>query len=372
MTRKSVVLVVLATVVLAGCAGTNGTGTPTPESPSEDGSSVDVEEIPGVTNGTVTNATALVEANGATLVETGGRVSASQSTVERTSEILYTIGSGGSYSFTTTRSEPSGDSLTVDYWSNETATYVRSQTEEGTRYRVIERAPSVLDQFNSSLETYLAAGTFTVTNESTDPTTVVLTADEFTVPDDDRLFGDATSLNGRLVLSQAGQVQNFTLTGQVDGETVSFRYELRQPIIERASQPGWVSEVPESASLQPELTVDVRNSSYLVVENSGGDRVPENATLQLGMNETSRTVAFDAALEPGDARYAYIAASDGTLQLSADQPASDATASLTSPVSLSITTDDGVSLYSGSFGWESAGVDAGTEGESEGGSAGGN
>ena len=358
MTRRSIVLVVLATVVLAGCAGTQGTGTPTAETPTEDASGVESEEIPGVSNESLTNATALVQANGETLVETGARLKVVQTEAATNTESVFTIGSTGSYTLTTTRSASNGQSGTIDYWSNETATYVRTQMNGETQYRSIDRQPGTLDSFNRTLETYLAAGTFTVSNESTDPTTVVLTAEEFTVPDDSGLLGDASSLSGRLVLSQSGQVQNLTITGQQNGESVALRYELLQPVIERATKPAWVSEVPASAKLNPDLTIDVRNSSFLVIENQGGDPVPRNATIAVETNGTSGTATFETALEGGETRYAYFQTSDGTLTLSADQPTADMAASVDSPLSVRVTTSDDVSLYSASMGWASASADA--------------
>jgi hypothetical protein len=370
MIRRSIVLVVLASVVLAGCAGQQGTGTPTAETPTEDGSGVEIEDIPGVSNGTLTDPAALVRANGATIVETGGRISATQSSPERNTETLLTVGSGGFYTLSTT-SESGGESGTLDYYRNGTATYVRMQSDGETQYRVVERDVEPLANINASVETYLAAGTFTVANESIDGTTAVFTASEFTSPDDRGFLSGAESLSGRLVLSEYGQIQNLTITGEQDGQTVTFDYELRQPVIERATQPAWVGDVPPSADLHPELSIDVEEGSYLTVQNSGGDRVPRNATLSLSANETSGTVTFDTALAPGETRYAYFAASDGSLTLATEQPSPDATASIDSPASVTVSTDSGVSLYSASMGWSSASASA-EEGTSDSsGSAGG-
>jgi hypothetical protein len=356
MTRRPIVLVVLASVLLAGCAGTQGTGTPTAETPTEDGSGVDIEDIPGVSNGTLTDPATLARANGATIVETGGRISVSQSSPELNTETLLTVGSDGFYALSTT-SENGGESGTVDYYRNGTATYVRMQSDGETQYRVVERNIEPLANINASVETYLTAGTFTASNESTDGTTAVFTASEFTSPDDRGFLSEAESLSGRLVLSEYGQIQNLTITGERDGQTVSFGYELRQPVIERATQPAWVGDVPPNADLRPELTVNVENDSYLTVRHDGGDRVPRNATLSLSANETSGTATFDTALEPGETRYAYFAASDGSLTLTAERPSPEASAPIDSPASVTVSTDSGVTLLSMSMGWgsESAG-----------------
>jgi hypothetical protein len=153
-------------------------------------------------------------------------------------------------------------------------------------------------------------------------------------------------------------VQNLTVTGQENGESVAFRYELRQPVIERATMPAWVGDVPQSAKLHPDLTVDIENSSYLVVENEGGDPVPRNATIAVETNGTSGTATFETSLDVGETRYAYFQTSDGTLTLSADQPTADMAASVDSPLSVRVTAGDNVTLYSASMGWASASADA--------------
>ena len=335
-------------------------GTPTPDTPAEDTGGIDVADIPGVSNGTLTDAAALADANGATLAETGGRVGVTQTGSGIDTDSVLTVGSGGAFELSTTASGDTAQSGSIDYYANDTATYIRMESDGETRYRVVEEAVKPLDRFNSTLETYLAAGTFTVTNETS--TTAVLTATEFGAVDDGGFLGEASSLRGHLVLSQSGQVQNLTITGEQDGDSVRFVYDLRQPLIERATAPGWVSDVPESAALQPELSVDVENNSYLTIDHTGGDAVPANATLSLSANGTSGTVAFDTALESGQTRYAYFTASDGSLVISAEQPSSEATASLDSPASVSIVTDDNVTLHSGSMAWSSSSASADTSG----------
>lgn len=361
MIRRTIVLAVIASVMLAGCAGLSDTGADTP---TDDGNGVQIDEIPGVSNSTVTDATALAEANGATIVETGGRIQVVRTASEGETESLLTVGSGGAFTLSASSSATTEGPAALDYYSNETATYAKIQSDGETRYRVVERNPEPLGQFNSSLETYLAAGSFTATNESTDPTTVVFTADEFEPMDDNELFGDVSSLSGRLVLSQSGQVQNLTITGQ----EASFSYELRQPIIERAAAPAWLGEIPPGASLHPELTIDVENDSHLRIEHTGGDAVPANATLEFSDNNTSGTATFDSPLN-ASTRYAYFAANDGSLVLTADKPAANETASLDSPASVTISTDN-VTLYSASMGWDSESTGEGMEtgdSESEGG-----
>ena len=81
MTRRLLVLVALAAVVLAGCTGGPGadatpepTATGTPTAGDGGTNAVSAEEIPGVSDGTLTNATALARANQELLSETGAKI----------------------------------------------------------------------------------------------------------------------------------------------------------------------------------------------------------------------------------------------------------------------------------------------------------
>lgn len=370
MTRRLLVLVALAAVVLAGCTGGPGadatpeptvTGTPT----ADDGgaNAVSAEEIPGVSDGTLTNATALARANQGLLSETGAKIHMRQSG-EWEAESTLTVGTdAGTLALAGTRSTDDGRSVTTEYWSNGTMTYLRTETGGETRYRTADRSPGTFERLDTILGDYLAAGAFTVADGSAADGTVVLTADGFAPPEDARLLEDATSLDGRVVVGQAGRIHNLTITAAEDGATVAYRYELLRSGVERADRPGWLDDVPASAMLRPELSVGIGDESYLIVENEGGDRVPRNATLAVTTGGTTHTATFESALEPGDTRYAYLASADGTLRLVADRPSGDVVSPVTSPVSVSIATADGVDLHSGGIAWSSATATAGEGGD---------
>jgi len=192
-----------------------------------------------------------------------------------------------------------------------------------------------------------------VSSESINSSTVVLTADEFSTVDHDGFFSETRSLDGRLVLDQHGQVQNLTITGQRGDQLVSYNYELRQPAVDHASAPAWIADVPPSAYLHPELSMTVENDSYLRIQHDRGDAVPRNASLAFSANNTNGTVLFDSAFESGETRYAYFAASDGSLRLTTEQPLSNETTAIHSPASITITSTDGVTLHAVGMGWGS-------------------
>lgn len=370
MTRRAFVLLALATVVLAGCLG--GPGTTTTAEPTDDSDTTDVssDEVPGVTGGSLANATALADANEAALTADGGAVRVSRSGATGSATARLVVGADlATYRLTSSRPVDAGRTVDVDLWSNETTRVVRMAANGDVNYRLADRHDDQLTLLHG-VEDYLAAGNFTVANESTGNGTVVFTADEFVPPADGHgPLTDVDSFSGRLVVDGAGLIHDLSVSATTGGETLTYRYELLRTGVDRAAKPDWFDDVPTSATLQPQLSVDVEDDSYLVVRNEGGDHVPRNATVSVTSNNTTATATLDAELEAGDTRYAYVDATTGELRLTADQPAAETVDPVTSPVSVSITTDDGVSLYSASMGWATETASASESGSSGGSSS---
>ncbi|MFC6756736.1 MULTISPECIES: DUF7537 family lipoprotein [Haloarcula] len=360
MTRKLLVLLVLVSVTIAGCSGGQSPATPTAEQTDDP-----PDEVPGVSNGTLTNATALTTANGAGIVADGAEIRIRQTAPDSEAQSHLTVAADGTSEFSRTVSAD-GNESGVAYYTNGTGTYVRADRDGETNYRVVERSVRPLDGVNSSLEAVLAAGNFTVATESTDSATVVLTADEFTTSPDSDVLEGATPQDARLVLTRDGAVRNLTVTGQRDGQTVTYTYERNRAAVDTVPAPDWLADVPRTADLQADLSATVVNDSVLRIEHGGGDTVPANTTLQFTANNTAGTVTFDAPLEAGDTRYAYFAAGNESLVLADDRPAADATTSVDSPASVTISTTDGVTLLSVGMGWGSESASGGSTGEAGG------
>lgn len=363
MRNQLLTLAVVAVVMLSGCVGIQDVGTPTGETPNADLPDIVPDSIPGVSNSTLTNTTALLEANEAQIVQTGAHSRITQTDSNRQTEALLTVGTDGTANLSTRRVASGNQLETVDYYSNKTGTYVRSQSNGETSYRIIDQEYRPLDRFSSSLETILAAGTFTVAPESINSTTVVLTADEFNTVDHGRFFSETRGLDGRLVLDQHGQIQSLTITGQSGDQLVSYNYELRQSTVDHASAPAWIAAVPPSAYLHPELSMTVENDSYLRIQHDGGDAVPRNASLAFSANNTNGTVSFDSAFESGETRYAYFSAGNGSLLLTTDKPLSNMTTPIDSPASITIMSSDGVRLHAVGMGWGSESSSGGAASE---------
>lgn len=354
MRRQTLVLVALTAVALAGCLAGPGTG-PGESGPADGNESAPIssESVPGVTNGSLDNATELALANEERLTAAGGVVRVNQSTASGYVGYRLDVGTGfATYGLAGTRQ--AGDDRTQDIalWANESTQISRTTADGEHSYRASDRRDDSFDGLET-VERYLAAGDFTVANESNDGT-IVLEASEY-APSADRRgpFTDVTSFSGRLVVDESGLIHNLTATVTSEEESLAYRYELLRTGVDRVSRPDWLEDVPPGALVQPELTVDVEDSAYLTVRNEGGDPVPRDTVLSLTTDGATHEVTFQTALEPGETRYAYVDADDETLKLAADRPTADAVDPISSPISLTVTTDGGATLYSGGMAWDS-------------------
>lgn len=346
MQRYKIVLTLIIALVLAGCAG--GLGAETGPSDSTD---VSPEQVPGVTNGTLSNASALVEANRNAVTTDGAILQVNQSSPRSTLSTRLVVGANFStYSLSGTGSVGNGQTTTIDQWSNETTQFVRTSSDSETNYRVVEGHGDRLTIL-TSVERFLLMGDFQVANETSGNGSVVLTADSVSAAG--TATSDVASFDGRLVVSESGQVQRLSVTVTQNSETVTSSYELRQAGVESVPKPDWIDDVPPGATVQAQLSVDVEDDSYLAFEHSGGDVVPSATTVRVESNGTTETVSLDSSLSAGDTRYVYFDASSQELRVTADRPEQSTVSPVTSPTSVRITTEGGAVLHSGSMGWGS-------------------
>lgn len=364
MTRRVLALCVLTTVILAGCIGAPtdpGTdATPTPD-PDGDGTSVSADEVPGVESNALTNATALVAANEAAIGQSGGQIAVVRGQGDERGTYQLTAGSGFS-TYNLTQEYTTGDGLTprVDLWSNETTRYIRMMEGTETSYRVLEREQTRLDLLGA-VEEFVAGGDYTVQNESGPDGALVLTAESYTQPTDARsAFSDVSSYEGQIVAGESGLIQNVSVEAVDDGRSMTYRYELVRSGIEGVPQPQWLADVPESARFHPDIEI-TPTSSALSIRHVGGDPIPANSAIRIESNGTTSVASFDSELD-GETRYAYRNASDGALRIAEDEPTAENVEPIQSPVSVTITTDDGVTLYSASMGWDSETAAEGSSG----------
>lgn len=368
MTDRSLVVLLAVSLALAGC-----TAAPTTSPEGNDpGESAMGGTPPGVTDGELTNASALMDAHETSLNESGfaATVTHSLNGSEVASYDVVATAGLGQYALSGTQTG-GGSTVEVGLWANETHRLVRYQSGGEARYHAAQRGA---DSFNPITQAgpYIRVGNFSV-NGTTDDGYTVLTSDEL-APNatDDYRFEDATAVSGRAVVDETGRVHELTVTVEQPHGSETYSFELQRTNVTSVDRPAWLDDVPSGAFLSPELTVDVEDESMLSIRNEGGDAVPAKATLTLTMNDETYRATFEEPLEPGEVRYAAIAADDGTLQLTAEHPAANEIESLTSPISVSIETEGGVSLYSAGMGWDSSSAsDETSGGSSSGGSSSG-
>lgn len=362
MTRTICWIAVVGVVVLAGCMGGPG-GAPTATEQTGDGlTNASSAAVPGVADGTLSNATALATAHSDALTSDGGNVSVTEDAETTSGSFQYSLSSDvETYSLTGTHQRTDGPTVDVSLWSNESVRIARQSADGEDHYRVVDRRrerPSGLD----GLSEYLAAGDFTVANESTGNGTVVLTADESaSTADSHGRFADAETFSGRLVVEESGLVRNLTVEASVDGEVRSIRYAVTETGVDSVAAPAWVENLPPGATVQAHLDVDVENGSILVIRHDGGDAVPRESVVSVTTNETSGEATFDEPLEAGDRQFLYVDADTGAATLATDRPPAEAVDSIEPPVSLTVRTDAGATLLNAGMSW---GSDTASEPES--------
>jgi uncharacterized protein YciI len=348
--RHIAVLALVAALLLAGCFGGPATTGP------DDSADISPEQYPGVTNGTLSNASALIEANRNAVTTDGAILQVNQSSGEMDIDARLVVGANFStYSLSGSGTVSDNQSTTIDQWSNETTQFVRTASDAETNYRVLDGHDDRLSML-SSVGEFLSAGDFDVANETAGEGMVVLTADSASAAS---TWSDPDRFDGRLVVSESGLIQNLSVTLTRAGENVSYTYELRQAGVETAPRPDWIDDVPPGATVQAQFSIDVENDSYLTLEHSGGDVVPSETTVRVESNGTADTVRLDASLSAGDTRYLYFDAASQELQVTTDRPDQRTVSPVTSPVSVRIVTDGGAVLHSGSMGWDSASASGG-------------
>jgi hypothetical protein len=339
------VLALVPALLLAGCLGG------LPGTAPADSTTVSPDQVPGVTNGTLSNASALVDANRQAVTTDGAILQVNQSSDGMNIDARLAVGANFStYSLSGAGTVGEDRSTTIDQWSNETTQFVRTSSGGETNYRVLEGYDDRLTIL-SATEGFLSAGNFEVANETATDGMVVLTADS--AADASPSMADAEQFDGRLVVSETGQIQNLSVTLTRDGTSASYSYELRQAGVERVPKPDWIQEVPPGATVQAQLSVFVENDSYLRLEHGGGDVVPSGTTVRVESNGTTDTVSVDGSLSAGETRYLHFDAAAQDLRVSTERPAERSVAPVTSPVSVRVVTDGGAVLHSGTMAWDS-------------------
>jgi hypothetical protein len=248
-------LVLAALLVLSGCGALGGstpTGTPTPTAEGA------ADAVPGVSDGRLTDAGALLDAHQAALVGTGFETDFRVNATEQFRGEVYdatrrqrTLVEPGAeeYVFRTTQST----GVRFDTWGNRSVSVTRGRAGETTRYRVGGATGTEVLTNRAGLRSFLTATGFEVDGVESRGNRTLVTLVSTGTPDPEASPGvvpdNATDLREyevRVVLDTSGRVLAFEATGEytIGGQTGSMAvvYEvvrLDRPAVER---PDWATE----------------------------------------------------------------------------------------------------------------------------------
>jgi hypothetical protein len=257
---RTVPLVLLAAMlVLSGCAGpfggSSGSGSPTP-------AAGDVPDVPGVSDGELTNVSALLSAHVSGMTETGYETNV----VVNATELLR----GERYDARRrqqTLVEPSADEYVYrltdfaagarfDTWGNDSVSVTRARFQNTTRYqRGSAASPQALTGVRL-VQPFLRATEFEVTSVGRESNRTLVTLTSTGSPGDDlsvvpRNATDVRNYRARLVVDTTGRILSFEATADytIGGDEGSMRivHDVLRTDRPRVERPEWAEEALSEA-----------------------------------------------------------------------------------------------------------------------------
>lgn len=266
MQRSPLAAVALAVLlVTAGCSGVlGGDSSPTSTSPTPVDNDA-ANAIPGVENGRVTNATALLAAHDRGLVAAGFenevRVNATivrqnqTVRVQRRQQTIVEAGRG-EYRYRTVNGN-NGGFVRFDHWGNESVWVIRGQLGNTTRYQIRNEVAQTESLTGTALlRNYINNSNATAVEVKQKNGLTLTTFETTTLPGDP----DALPVNGsavrdyraRFVVDSQGRIHGFVAEGTYDlrGEPRTFEvsYNLVRLDDPSVTQPDWAREALRNKS----------------------------------------------------------------------------------------------------------------------------
>lgn len=247
MRRVASAVAVALLLLLAGCSVAPGPGGDTTGPP------------PGVGDGELSNATALVTAHEDALVGTGfeyvaqvnatatRRTQEGRQTVAVDRRQATTVAADGSYRY---RLVNGGTGARIDAWANQTVEVDRIRAGGQTRYRTVQPRPPAELAGGALLRQYLGSGLAVESTNETDGRTYYTLASTASEPPEGALPANATDVEDyqvRAVVDDQGRVHvlaaaaNYTIGGE--RATLDVGYRLERTGVERVERPAWVDQV---------------------------------------------------------------------------------------------------------------------------------
>lgn len=243
-------------LVLSGCSFLGG-----PRSPSPTPTPSPAAEVPGVSDGRLENASALLAAHRTALVESGFETAFQvNATIERSGSLVdlirrqQTVAEPELAEYQYRLTTRGGAGIRVDAWGNRSVEVLRAQTSGGTRYQVSEPAGAAELTGSEVLSTYLSASNFTVERvvDDGERTLVVLTARGTANPGAvaPENATDVRDYQARLVVDTRGRIHRLDVTADytIDGQdaSLSVGFRLVRTDSPSLSQPEWAREALRS------------------------------------------------------------------------------------------------------------------------------
>lgn len=247
MGRTLAVLAVVLVVALSGCSLLDGGGPGLTEEQAPPGVSAE--------DGTLTNASALLDAHTRRLLATGFTVELrtnatvvqrGQHRQVRREQVTAAAPHRAEYTYTT-----HNPASRLDAWGNRSVEVIRAKYGGQTRFQVGEAPPSATLTSEGVLARYLSSVTWEVTNVTERDGAPALVTLESTAPPEDpaavpRNATDVRDFEATAVVDGEGRVHHLTATGTytIDGEDGRFRivHDLRSTADPDVDRPDWVDE----------------------------------------------------------------------------------------------------------------------------------
>lgn len=261
MQRSPLAAVALAVLlVTAGCNGLalGGDGTTEPTSAGDA-----ADSIPGVQNGQVTNATALLAAHDRGLVNAGfeNEVQVNATIVRRDRAVdvqrrqrTIVEAGGGEFQYQTVNGGGSG-SVQFDHWGNDSVWVVRGQLGNTTRYQVRQQTPATESLTGTALMRHYVEGSNATAVNVREENGLTLVTFETTALPSSGLPANGTDVRdyrARFVVDTQGRIHGLVVEGTYDlrGEarTFTISYDLKRLDDPSVSQPDWAGQALRNQS----------------------------------------------------------------------------------------------------------------------------
>ncbi|MFB6110952.1 MAG: hypothetical protein ABEJ35_00285 [Halobacteriaceae archaeon] len=369
MARRPLAAVAVALlVVLAGCGGVlggdggDGGGTTTAPTSNPGGSPGDGPLPPGVTNSGIANSTALTNAHEAGLSTDGFTasyeisVTLSSSQGTRTQALTQTIRatSGLTRFFVNSTTTQGSQTVSSEYWGNETLALVRNEIGGQTQYQTLPDSINRSSRFTlaSSLGQLLQIADYSVTGRETvdGQTLVTLTADSVNSSLGSGQGGvinaeNVSNVSSTAVITTDGIIQEFTLSFNATTANGEASYQISFEVTGQGgvsvSRPAWVGQALSNVTIT-DLQATLENR-VIAISHNGGDPVPEGSLIILQLNGTVYQGQIQSSISPGQTVYLQLNRSAGTVTV---VPAADQGTQISGTANLVIYTQDQQTLLS--------------------------